>query len=98
MEHALYDADTGQLVTGSFVDYTMPRADTIPGIDFESNPVPSPRNPLGCKGAGEAGTIAATPTVANAIIDALAPAGVTAMDIPMTAHTIWQALQKARAA
>jgi carbon-monoxide dehydrogenase large subunit len=98
MEHAVYDAETGQLVTGSFVDYTMPRADTIPGVDFQSNPVPSPRNPLGCKGAGEAGTIGSTPAVANAIIDALAPAGVTAIDMPMTAHAIWQALQKTRAA
>ena len=55
MEHAIYDDETGQLVTGSFVDYTMPRADTMPGVDFQPNPVPSPRNPLGCKGAGEAG-------------------------------------------
>jgi carbon-monoxide dehydrogenase large subunit len=96
MEHAVYDDETGQLVTGSFVDYTMPRADTIPFIDFHSTPVPSPRNPLGVKGAGEAGTIGATPTVVNAIVDALAPLGVAEIDMPLTSHSIWQALRAAQ--
>ncbi len=98
MEHAIYDDDTGQLITGSFVDYTMPRADTIPAVDFHTTPVPSPRNPLGVKGAGEAGTIAATPTVVNAVVDALAPLGATEIDMPLTAHAIWRALRSARAA
>jgi carbon-monoxide dehydrogenase large subunit len=95
MEHAVYDDETGQLVTGSFVDYTMPRADTIPSVEFHSTPVPSPRNPLGVKGAGEAGTIGATPTVVNAIVDALAPRGVAEIDMPLTSHSIWQALSAA---
>jgi carbon-monoxide dehydrogenase large subunit len=95
MEHAVYDDETGQLVTGSFVDYTMPRADTIPSIDFHSTPVPSPRNPLGVKGAGEAGTIGATPTVVNAIVDALARLGVREIDMPVTSHSIWKALNEA---
>ena len=90
MEHAVYE-ENGQLVSGTFMDYTMPRADSIPGIDFHSTPCPSPRNPLGVKGAGEAGTIGATPAVVNAVVDAL---GVTDIDMPLTSHTIWRAINR----
>jgi len=95
-EETVYD-ETGQLVNGSFMDYIMPRADNTPPFDFHYTEVPSPSNRLGVKGAGEAGTIGATPAVANAVIDALASAGAPAIDMPMTPHKIWQALQSAKA-
>jgi len=96
-EHAVYDPESGQLMTGSFMDYTMPRADTTPRFNYAYTEVPTPNNALGIKGAGEAGTIGATPAVANAVIDALAPLGVTHIDMPMTALKIWQAIQSAAA-
>ena len=95
-EHAVYDKDSGQLVTGSFMDYTMPRAGNTPRFNYAYTEVPTPNNALGIKGAGEAGTIGATPTVANAVIDALAPLGITAIDMPMTGLKIWQAIQAAK--
>lgn len=95
-EETVYD-ETGQLVNGSFMDYIMPRADNTPPFDFHYTEVPSPSNRLGVKGAGEAGTIGATPAVANAVIDALASAGAPAIDMPMTPHKIWQALQSGKA-
>lgn len=91
-EHAIYDPDGGQLLTASFSDYPMPRADWIPGIDFRYREVPSPRNPLGVKGAGEAGTVGAAPALVNAVLDALAPRGVDNIDMPVTAHRVWMAL------
>jgi len=94
-EEAVYD-DAGQLVTGSFMDYTMPRADSTPSFNFAYTEVPTPRNALGIKGAGEAGTIGATPAVANAVLDALAPLGITHLDMPMTPLKIWQAIQSAQ--
>ncbi|MBL8644460.1 MAG: xanthine dehydrogenase family protein molybdopterin-binding subunit [Rhodospirillaceae bacterium] len=97
-EHAVYDQDSGQLMTGSFMDYTMPRADNTPRFHFAYTEVPSPHNALGIKGAGEAGTIGATPAVANAVIDALTPLGITHIDMPMTSLKIWQAIQAAKAA
>jgi carbon-monoxide dehydrogenase large subunit len=96
-EHAVYDKDSAQLITGSFMDYTMPRADNTPRFDYAYTEVPTPNNALGIKGAGEAGTIGATPAVANAVIDALAPLGVTHIDMPMTGLKIWQAIQSAKA-
>ncbi|MDX2145541.1 MAG: xanthine dehydrogenase family protein molybdopterin-binding subunit [Rhodospirillaceae bacterium] len=96
-EHAVYDRDTAQLVTGSFMDYTMPRADSTPRFKFAYTEVPTPNNALGIKGAGEAGTIGATPCVANAVIDALWPVGVRALDMPMSPLKIWQAIQAAKA-
>jgi carbon-monoxide dehydrogenase large subunit len=96
-EHAVYDKDSAQLMTGSFMDYTMPRADSTPAFKFAYTEVPTPNNALGIKGAGEAGTIGATPAVANAVIDALWPAGVRGLDMPMTPLKIWQAIQAAKA-
>src|SRR5262249_12304419 len=76
MEQGVYDGVAGQLLTGSFMDYAMPRADTFCDIEVHSNPVPTKLNPLGAKGAGEAGTVGALPAVTNAVVDALASAGV----------------------
>jgi len=95
-ENIEYDED-GQLVTGSFMDYTMPRADDMVQIDIKSNPVPTKTNPLGIKGAGEAGTVGALPAVANAIVDALSPFGITHIDMPATSERIWRAMQDAKA-
>jgi len=93
-EHCVYEAASGQLLSGSFMDYTMPRADDMPSFDFEYHPVPCRTNPLGVKGAGESGTIGALPTVANAIMDALRQAGAEAFDMPATPTRIWSLLQK----
>jgi carbon-monoxide dehydrogenase large subunit len=96
MEAIVYDGN-GQLLTGSLTDYAMPRADSLPLIDFHTNVVPCRTNPLGVKGAGEAGTIGATPAVMNAVLDALRPAGVTHIDMPATPLRLWQALAEAAA-
>jgi aerobic carbon-monoxide dehydrogenase large subunit len=95
MEEIVYDADSGQLLTGSFMDYAMPRADTLPDIAVESHPVPTKLNPLGAKGAGEAGTVGALPVVMNAVLDALAPLGVRDLDMPATPHRVWRAIRDA---
>ena len=79
-------------MTATFMDYPMPRADWIPEIDFRYQEVPSPRNPLGIKGAGEAGTVGAAPAFVGAVLDALAPRGVEHIDMPITPMKIWQAL------
>jgi carbon-monoxide dehydrogenase large subunit len=92
-EEAIYDPESGQLLTATFMDYTMPRADWMPDIDFEYQEIESPRNPLGIKGAGEAGTIGATPTLVSAVLDALSVRGIEHIDMPMTPHKIWQLLQ-----
>ena len=91
-EHAIYDADSGQLLTATFMDYAMPRADWVPDIDFRYQEVPSPRNPLGIKGAGEAGTVGAAPALVNAVVDALEVRGIEHIDMPVTAHNIWKLL------
>lgn len=91
-EHAIYDRDSGQLLTASFMDYPMPRADWVPDIDFAYQEVPSPRNPLGVKGAGEAGTVGAAPAFINALINALSVRGIEHIDMPATPLKIWQAL------
>jgi carbon-monoxide dehydrogenase large subunit len=96
MEQVAYDRESGQLLTASFMDYAMPRADTFPEFAVESNPVPTKLNPLGAKGAGEAGTVGALPAVMNAIIDALAPAGVTHLEMPATPERVWRALAAAQ--
>ncbi|MDX1522385.1 MAG: xanthine dehydrogenase family protein molybdopterin-binding subunit, partial [Anaerolineae bacterium] len=93
-EHGIY-SDDGQLVTGSLLDYAVPRADGFPLIEVARNETPSPHNPLGVKGAGEMGTIAGTPTIANAVMDALAPLGVKHIDMPFTAEKIYSAIQAA---
>ena len=97
MEQVVYDPGSGQLLSGSFMDYTMPRADTTCSIQVESNPVPTKQNPLGAKGAGEAGTVGALPAVMNAVLHALAPLGVSELDMPATSLRVWQAIQQARA-
>ena len=93
-EHGAYD-DSGQLLSGSFMDYAMPRADGFPTILTDRIETPSPHNPLGVKGAGEMGTIAGTVTIANAVMDALAPFGVRHLDMPLTAEKLWTAIQNA---
>ncbi|MBT4115653.1 MAG: xanthine dehydrogenase family protein molybdopterin-binding subunit [Rhodospirillaceae bacterium] len=97
MEQVVFDADSGQLLTGSFMDYAMPRADDFGAMKIISNPVPTATNPLGVKGAGEAGTVGALPAVMNAILDALRQAGVTDLDMPATPERVWQAIQEAKA-
>ena len=92
-EHVVYD-DEGQLLTASFMDYNVPKADSVPGFDFQTRNVPSTTNALGIKGAGEAGTIGATPAVMNAVIDALhREYGITEMDMPVTPSRLWQVIQ-----
>jgi len=95
-ERCVYDPETGQLLSGSFLDYVMPRADELPAISVTSRDVPSPTNPLGVKGAGEGGTVGAPGAVMHAILDALAPLGVTHIDMPATPERIWRAIQLAR--
>jgi len=91
-EQAVYDRTTGQLLTGSFMDYFMPRADMMGTVELHDRPVPSPVNPLGVKGAGEAGTTGAIATLVNAVLDALRSAGAPAIDMPMTPARVWEAL------
>ncbi len=95
-EQAVYDRDSGQLLTGTFMDYTMPRADEQPAIALADHPVPSPNNALGVKGAGEAGTTGAVPTIANAVIDALRPLGIHELDFPFTPSRVWEAIRRAK--
>jgi aerobic carbon-monoxide dehydrogenase large subunit len=95
LEQAIYDTD-GQLVTGSFMDYAMPRAHNAPMINVTSHPVPTKSNPLGAKGCGEAGTSGGLPSVANAVIDALSDYGIQHLEMPMTPPRIWQAIQDAK--
>jgi carbon-monoxide dehydrogenase large subunit len=93
LEGCVYDKESGQLLTGSFNDYCMPRADDLPNIDTGYVCTPSPHNPLGVKGCGEAGAIAAPPALINAITDAL---GVKHIDMPATPEVVWRAAQAAR--
>ena len=95
-EQVIWDRESGQLLTASFLDYTMPRADMMCSMEVKSNPVPTKYNPLGAKGAGEAGTVGAMPVVMNAVIDALAPLGVRDMVMPATAENVWRAIQAAK--
>ena len=96
-EECVYDRDSGQLLTGTFMDYFMPRADHLPAIALYDRSNPSPSNPLGVKGAGEAGTTGAIPAVANAVLDALAPLGIDRLEMPYTPHRIWAAIEEKRA-
>ncbi len=91
-ERTVYD-ENGQLLTGEFTDYPMPRAKDIPDYILGSTVTPSPSNPMGMKGVGEAGTIGATPAIANAVLDALAPLGVKHLDLPLLPEKIWRAMQ-----
>jgi len=96
LERTTYDAASGQMVAGSFMDYALPRADDLVSFDLGFNATRCTTNPLGVKGCGEAGAIAAFPAIANAILDALAPLGVTDFAGPATPAHIWQAIQAAR--
>jgi carbon-monoxide dehydrogenase large subunit len=90
LEHGIYDRESGQLLTGSFNDYAMPRADDLPDFQVDTTSTPSPSNPLGVKGCGEAGAIAAPAALINAITDAL---GVKQFDMPATPEKVWRAIQ-----
>ena len=94
MEEAVYDEATGQLLTGTLMDYALPRADDVPDLRVETIATPSPNNFLGLKGVGELPTNGAPAAIANAVLDALRPLGVRHLDMPLTAHKVWQALQR----
>ena len=96
LEAIHFDPDSGQNLTGSFMDYAMPRATLLPDVVVSSLPVPTATNPLGTKGAGEGGCVGAMPALANAIADALSPLGVSHVDMPATPERIWQAIQRAK--
>src|SRR6202011_3909374 len=96
MEDIRFDPDSGQLLTGSFMDYAMPRAGDLSAIYGESNPVPTETNPLGVKGAGEAGNVGALPAVGNALVDALSPFGIRHLEMHATPERLWRAIQRAR--
>ena len=96
-EEVRYDGETGQLLTGSLLDYAVPHADALPKIRSQFQETPSPTNPLGVKGIGESGAIGAPPTIVHAVLDALAPMGIAHLDMPLTPQKIWSAIQTARA-
>jgi len=97
-ERTAYDPDSGQLLSGSFMDYALPRAGDLPDIEVEFLEIPCLTNPLGVKGAGEAGAVGSPPAVINAVLDALAEDGVTHIDMPATPEVVWRALEAAKAA
>ena len=97
MEQVVYEPDSGQLLTASFMEYAMPRADTFCDMAIESHPVPTALNPIGAKGAGEAGTVGSLPAVINAVMDAIAPLGVRQLDMPASSDRVWQAIRDAQA-
>jgi carbon-monoxide dehydrogenase large subunit len=94
-ERAVYD-ENGQLLTGEFMDYALARAKDIPDYVMDSTVTPSPSNPMGIKGCGEAGTIGATPAIANAVLDALSPLGIRHLDLPLTPEKIWRAIHNSK--
>jgi carbon-monoxide dehydrogenase large subunit len=98
LEHTVYDPASGQLLSGSLMDYALPRADDCPDIEVQLLEIPCASNPLGVKGAGEAGAVGSPPALINAILDALGRDGVTHIDMPATPERIWQALAAAKAA
>ncbi len=96
MENCVYDPESGQLLTGSFMDYAMPRADDLPTFQLDTLATPCTHNPLGAKGCGEAGAIGSPPAVINAVLDALRPLGVKDLDMPATPARVWQAIAAAK--
>jgi len=96
MEQVVYDGD-GQLVTGSYMDYSLPRAQAAPFFVTEHHPVPAKTNPLGTKGCGEAGCAGALVSVMNAIVDALSEFGIRHIDMPATPERVWRAINEAKA-
>ena len=95
LEHTVFDPDSGQLLSGSFMDYALPRADDLPDVEVDLLEIPCATNPLGVKGAGEAGAVGSPPALINAIIDALSVDGVTSIDMPATSERVWRALAAA---
>jgi len=95
MEDIKFD-EQGQMLTGSFMDYAMPRASDLTGFHVDSDPVPTKTNPLGVKGAGEAGCVGAMPAVANALVDALSVLGIKHVAMPATPEVLWRAIHEAR--
>jgi carbon-monoxide dehydrogenase large subunit len=94
LEHTVYDPETGQLLSGSFMDYALPYASDLPDFDITLTGVPTNANPLGVKGSGQAGAIAAPQAIIAAVLDALAPLGVTHIDMPATPERIWRAIRE----
>ena len=92
MEQCIFDGETGQFTTGSFMDYAMPRADDFPSFDVTQNGLPAPGNPLGVKGAGECGTTPATAAIVGAVADALSGYGVRHLEMPLTPEKIWRVM------
>ena len=95
-EQVVYDRDTGQLLSGSFMDYYMPRAGLLPAIRGAEHPTPSKVSPLGVKGVGESGCTGSLPAVANAVMDALRPLGIGHLDMPLTPAKVWHAIRSAK--
>jgi carbon-monoxide dehydrogenase large subunit len=95
LEHTVFDPDSGQLLSGSFMDYALPRADDLPDVEVDLLEIPCVTNPLGVKGAGEAGAVGSPPALINAIIDALSVDGITSIDMPATPERVWRALAAA---
>jgi len=95
LEHTVYDPQSGQMLSGSFMDYTLPRAADLPSLDITLSGVPTNANPLGVKGSGQAGAMAAPQAVIAAVLDALAPLGVTHIDMPATSEHVWRAIRSA---
>jgi carbon-monoxide dehydrogenase large subunit len=91
-----YDDDSGQLLTGSFLDYLVPSIAEMPDYELDRTVTPSPTNEMGVKGIGEAGTIASTPAVINAVVDALSPFGITHVEMPASPDRIWSMIEEAR--
>ena len=98
LERTAYDKESGQLLSASFMDYRLPRAGDLPDIEVDLIEVPCETNPLGVKGAGEAGAVGSPPALINAVVDALAGAGVRHIDMPATPEVVWKALHQAKAA
>ncbi len=97
LEHCVYDRETGQLLSGSMMDYALPRADDVPSFKVQTKVTPCTHNPLGAKGCGEAGAIGAPAAFMNAVLDALAPVGVKHLDMPASPHRVWSAIRAAHA-
>jgi len=96
MENCIYDPESGQLLTGSFMDYAMPRAVDVPDFRLDTLVTPCTHNPLGAKGCGEAGAIGSPPAVINAVLDALRPLGVKDLDMPASPARVWEAIASAK--
>jgi carbon-monoxide dehydrogenase large subunit len=92
-EEAVYD-EQGQLVSGSLMDYALPRASMLPWFELDRTETPSPVNPLGVKGVGEAGSIGATPAIVSAVVDAMAPFGIRHIDMPIKPEVLWRIIDK----